>query len=97
MGATAVIATLIYYIFQSLFSTTKNVSSKTSHFQESHVMNKLDVRNKQSIIDGIDYLTDIGKYEEALKLATQFSEYIGYDEDLEKRIKYINKKNQFNR
>ncbi|CAN5124762.1 hypothetical protein BH23BAC2_BH23BAC2_24070 [soil metagenome] len=91
MGAAAVVVTIIYYIFQSLFSAAKNAISKTNHIEEPQVMKRLDVRNKQSIIDGIDHCTDIGEYDEALKLCNIYYEHNEYDEDIEKRIKYIKK------
>lgn len=52
-------------------------------------MDRLDVRNKQSIFDGIGHCTDIGEYQEALKLCDIFTEHNGFDEDIEKRKNYI--------
>jgi len=91
MGAAAVVVTIGYYILQSLFNTVKKATSKTNHIKETQVMDRLDVRNKQSIIDGIDHCTDIGEYDEALKLCKIYYEHNEHDEDIEKRIKYINK------
>tara|TARA_R110002096_G_scaffold138084_1_gene291606 strand:+ start:1428 stop:1730 length:303 start_codon:yes stop_codon:yes gene_type:complete len=91
MAAAAAVVALFYTIFQSLFNKAKKLTSKTSHIQESQVMSKLDVRNKQSIIDGIDHCTDIGEYDEALKLCNIYYEYNEYDEEIEKRIKYLKK------
>lgn len=91
MGAAAVVVTIGYYIIQSLFSSVKKATSKTNHIQETQVMDRLDLRNKQSILDGIDHCTDIGEYDEALKLCNIYYEHNEYDEDIEKRIKYIKK------
>ncbi|MDP2089477.1 MAG: hypothetical protein Q8J84_08770 [Flavobacteriaceae bacterium] len=90
IGATVVVV-IFYMIFKGIFSKAKELTSKTSHIQESQVMSKLDVRNKQSIIDGIDHCTDIGEYDEALKLCNIYYEYNEYDEEIDKRIKYLKK------
>lgn len=91
IAAATVVVTIMYYIFKSLFSTAKKMTSKTNHIQEPQAMNKLDVRDKQSIIDGIDHCTDVGEYDEALKLCNVYYEHNQVDEDIEKRIKYIKK------
>jgi hypothetical protein len=88
-GVVAVIVTIIYSVFQSLFN-----NSKTSKNPESQVSNKLDFRNKTSVIDKIDSLIDTGNYNEALKLCNLYNSYSESDVDILKRIKYIKKLQQ---
>ena len=88
VGATIVVV-VGYYIFQGIFSSAKNSLSKTNHIQETQIMDRVDVRNKQSILDGIDHCTDIGENQEALKLCDIYFEHNGFDEDIEKRKTYI--------
>jgi hypothetical protein len=85
------VVVLGYFLFKSVFSGVEKATSKTSHIKKTNVLEKLDVRNKQSIIDGIDHYIDIGDYDEGLKLCKIYYDYNEYDEDIEKRIKYINK------
>ncbi len=89
MGAAAFVVAIGYYIFKSIFSSAKKSLSKTNHIQETKVMDRLDIRNKQSILDGIDHCTDIGENQEAIKLCDMYVEYNGFDEDIEKRKNYI--------
>lgn len=87
--AATIVVVAVYSIFQGIFNSAKKSLSKTNHIQETQVMDRLDIRNKQSILDGIDHCTDIGEHQEALKLCDIYTEHNGFDEDIEKRKNYI--------
>ncbi len=87
--AGTIVVVIIYSIFSFLSTKVKKLTSKTNHIVTPNVMSQLNIKDKDSIIKGIDHCIDIKDYEGALKLCEMYVEYNKDDIDISKRKKYI--------
>lgn len=89
VAATGVVV-IVYSIFNSIFSNSNKSKSNDENLPETF-KKQLHVKDKESFTNRIDYWIDNGNFQEALKLCKMYHEYNSPDEDINKRIRYLNK------
>lgn len=87
--ATTGVVVIVYSIFKSIFSNSKNSNKNDENVHETF-KKQLHVKDKESFTNRIDYWIDNGDFVEALKLCKMYHEYNSPDEDINKRIKFLN-------
>lgn len=87
--AATVVVVIFYSIFKSIFRSPNKPESKAENLPETF-RKQLNVKDKESFTNRIDYWIDNGNFQEALKLCKMYHEYNAPDEDINKRIRYLN-------
>jgi len=89
-GFFTAIALLIFFGFKQLFKGKPKDSNLTQN--EKRIFNKeLNVKNKNDMLERIDYWVDKSDFSEAKKLTDLYIEYNGIDSDIQKRKDFLNK------
>lgn len=85
------LSALIVNLFKSIFGFLFNKEPELTE-NEKRIFNKeLNVKNKNDMLERIDYWVDKSDYKEAKKLTDLYIEYNGIDNDIEKRKIFLNK------
>ncbi len=89
-GFFTAIAILIFFGAKKLFKGKSKDSDLTQN--EKRIFNKeLNVKNKNDMLERIDYWVDKSDFAEAKKLTDLYIEYNGIDSDIQKRKNFLNK------
>lgn len=85
------LSALIVNLFKSIFGFLFNKEPELTD-NEKRIFNKeLNVKNKNDMLERIDYWVDKSDFKEAKHLCDIYLEYNGTDVNIEKRKEFLNK------